>query len=109
MFSEKGELEVFNNQYQIQLGGRLNPMFYDRKRRSLKNRVDEPFYGVLSGVFYNGLKVLDKLAEKDYHVKAEGDVSYYQFTKSVEPSTPKPYSISDKFLPLDGVGIVILF
>lgn len=84
----------------------MNPVLFDRKRRSLKNRVNEPFVGVLSGVYYNGIRILDKLAEKDSHIKAEGDVAFYQTNKTVPSASTKPYSISDSFFPLDGVGIV---
>lgn len=58
------QLQVFNSQSQIQVGGKWTK----------KNRIERPFSGVISGVVVNGLRVLDLAAEKDVHASIRGDV-----------------------------------
>ncbi|KAG5887691.1 hypothetical protein JTB14_002012 [Gonioctena quinquepunctata] len=59
------QLQVFNSQSQIQIGGKWNK----------KGRIERPFSGVISGVVVNGLRILDLAAEKDVHASIRGDVS----------------------------------
>ncbi|CAH1169814.1 unnamed protein product [Phaedon cochleariae] len=58
------QLQVFNSQSQIQVGGKWNK----------KSRIERPFSGVISGVVVNGLRILDLAAEKDVHASIRGDV-----------------------------------
>lgn len=58
------QLQVFNSQSQIQIGGKWTK----------KNRIERPFSGIISGVVVNGLRVLDLAAEKDVHASIRGDV-----------------------------------
>lgn len=59
------QLQIFNSQSQIQIGGKWN------KNRS---RIERPFTGIVAGVVVNGLRVLDLAAEKDIHTSIRGDV-----------------------------------
>ncbi|GLV43351.1 Neurexin 1 [Carabus blaptoides fortunei] len=59
------QLQVFNSQSQIQVGGKWNRG---------KSRVERPFTGILAGVVVNGMRVLDLAAEKDTHTSIRGDV-----------------------------------
>ncbi|XP_045465239.1 neurexin-1 isoform X1 [Harmonia axyridis] len=59
------QLQVFNSQSQIQIGGKWSKG---------KSRIERPFNGIVSGVVVNGLRVLDLAAEKDGHVSIRGDV-----------------------------------
>ncbi|XP_023310853.1 neurexin-1-like [Anoplophora glabripennis] len=58
------QLQVFNSQSQIQIGGKW----------SKKGRIERPFSGIISGVVVNGLRILDLAAEKDVHASIRGDV-----------------------------------
>ncbi|XP_023027641.2 neurexin 1 isoform X2 [Leptinotarsa decemlineata] len=58
------QLQVFNSQSQIQIGGKWNK----------KGRIERPFSGIISGVVVNGLRILDLAAEKDIHASIRGDV-----------------------------------
>ncbi|KAJ8924521.1 hypothetical protein NQ315_007319 [Exocentrus adspersus] len=58
------QLQVFNSQSQIQIGGKW----------SKKGRIERPFSGIISGVVVNGLRILDLVAEKDVHASIRGDV-----------------------------------
>ncbi|XP_069035810.1 neurexin 1a isoform X22 [Lepisosteus oculatus] len=53
------QLTIFNSQTTIKIGGK------DRSR---------PFQGQLSGLYYNGLKVLNMAVESDPNIKIEGSV-----------------------------------
>ncbi|XP_063921501.1 neurexin 1 isoform X2 [Zophobas morio] len=59
------QLQVFNSQSQIQIGGKWSKG---------KSRIERPFSGIMSGVVVNGLRVLDLAAEKDLHTSIRGDV-----------------------------------
>lgn len=59
------QLQVFNSQSQIQVGGKWGRG---------KSRIERPFTGIISGVVVNGLRVLDLAAEKDIHASIRGDV-----------------------------------
>ncbi|XP_076267809.1 neurexin 1-like isoform X2 [Rhynchophorus ferrugineus] len=63
------QLQVFNTQSQIQIGGKWSRG---------KKRIDRPFSGTISGVVVNGLRVLDLAAEKDIHASIRGDVALIQ-------------------------------
>ncbi|KAJ8973829.1 hypothetical protein NQ317_009474 [Molorchus minor] len=58
------QLQVFNSQSQIQIGGKW----------SKKGRIERPFSGIISGVVVNGLRIQDLAAEKDIHASIRGDV-----------------------------------
>ncbi|XP_059574368.1 neurexin-2-beta isoform X3 [Alligator mississippiensis] len=53
------QLTIFNSQAAIKIGGRDQ---------------DRPFQGQISGLYYNGLKVLALAAESDPNVRAEGNL-----------------------------------
>lgn len=60
------QLSVFNSQAKIQVGGKKNP---------LKGIIERPFKGTLAGLSFNGLRVLDLVAEHDSRVTVEGNVA----------------------------------
>lgn len=67
LFSHLGhQLSVFNNQAAIQIGGKWNRE---------KQRIERPFSGVISGLVFNGLRILDLAYEKDRRTEIRGDVS----------------------------------
>ncbi|XP_061429961.1 ryanodine receptor 3-like [Lethenteron reissneri] len=55
--TEMRQLTIFNSQAWIRIGGRDRP---------------HPFQGLLSGLYYNGLKVLNLAAASDAHTRTEG-------------------------------------
>jgi len=59
------QLSVFNSQSQVQLGG---------KWHRAKQRIERPFVGVIAGVVFNGIRVLDFAADKDPNVGIRGEV-----------------------------------
>ncbi|XP_066263047.1 neurexin 1 isoform X2 [Euwallacea similis] len=63
------QLQVFNRQSQIQVGGKWG--------RS-KKRIERPFSGIISGVVVNSLRMLDLTAEKDVHAAVRGGVALVQ-------------------------------
>ncbi|XP_075048196.1 neurexin 3 isoform X6 [Mixophyes fleayi] len=66
-------LTIFNTQAQIAIGGK------DRGR---------PFQGQLSGIYYNGLKVLNMAAEHNPHVNISGSVRLVGEVPSILGTTP---------------------
>ncbi|PNF32109.1 hypothetical protein B7P43_G02829 [Cryptotermes secundus] len=62
---EGHQLSVFNSQAQIQIGGKWN---------HAKQRVERPFSGVMAGLVFNGLRLLDLASEKDGRTSVRGDV-----------------------------------
>lgn len=56
---------MFNSQAQIQIGGKWN---------DAKQRVERPFSGVMAGLVFNGLRLLDLASEKNGHILVRGDV-----------------------------------
>ncbi|XP_063295667.1 neurexin 3 isoform X3 [Pelobates fuscus] len=71
---DKGRpLTIFNTQAQIAIGGK------DRGR---------PFQGQLSGLYYNGLKVLNMAAEHSPHVNISGSVRLVGEVPSILGTTP---------------------
>ena len=59
------QLQVFNSQSQIQIGGKWSKG---------KSRIERPFIGSVAGVVVNGMRILDLAAEKDIHTSIRGDV-----------------------------------
>ncbi|PSN31987.1 Neurexin-3 [Blattella germanica] len=59
------QLSVFNSQSQIQIGGKWN---------HAKQRIERPFSGVMAGLVFNGLRLLDLASEKDGRTSVRGDV-----------------------------------
>ncbi|KAJ8290285.1 hypothetical protein GJAV_G00010950, partial [Gymnothorax javanicus] len=84
---EKGrQLTIFNTQATITIGG------HDRKR---------PFQGQLSGLYYNGLKVLNMAAEGNPNIKINGSVRLVGDVPSVLGSattTSVPPEMSTTFI-----------
>ncbi|KAM4690208.1 neurexin-3 isoform 1-T1 [Rhinophrynus dorsalis] len=66
-------LTIFNTQAQIAIGGK------DRGR---------PFQGQLSGLYYNGLKVLNMAAEHNPHINISGSVRLVGEVPSILGTTP---------------------
>lgn len=64
-FVEGDQLQVFNSQSQIQIGGKWSKG---------KSRIERPFAGIIAGVVVNGMRILDLAAEKDIHTLIRGDV-----------------------------------
>ncbi|XP_052352405.1 neurexin-3a-beta-like isoform X4 [Oncorhynchus keta] len=84
---EKGrQLTIFNTQALVTIGGS------DRSR---------PFQGQLSGLYYNGLKVLNMAAEGNPNIKINGSVRLVGDTPSVAGSartTAQPPELSTTFI-----------
>ncbi|XP_041122157.1 neurexin 3a isoform X30 [Polyodon spathula] len=84
---EKGrQLTIFNTQATITIGGN------DRKR---------PFQGQLSGLYYNGLKVLNMAAENNPNIKTNGSVRLVGDVPSVlgsSTTTSMPLEMSTTFI-----------
>lgn len=59
------QLQVFNSQSQIQIGGKWSKG---------KSRIERPFSGTVAGIVVNGMRILDLAAEKDIHTSIRGDV-----------------------------------
>lgn len=60
------QLSVFNSQSHIQVGGKWN---------RAKQKVERGFAGVVSGLVFNGLRLLDLAAESDPRTEIRGDVT----------------------------------
>ncbi|XP_048392679.1 neurexin 1a isoform X1 [Stegostoma tigrinum] len=80
---DKGrQLTIFNSQATIKIGGK------DK---------DRPFQGQLTGLYYNGLKVLNMAAESDPNIRIEGNVRLVGEASSMTTettTTSKPAEIS---------------
>ncbi|XP_053330661.1 neurexin 3 isoform X2 [Spea bombifrons] len=72
-FQKGRPLTIFNTQAQIAIGGK------DRGR---------PFQGQLSGLYYNGLKVLNMAAEHSSHINISGSVRLVGEVPSILGTTP---------------------
>ncbi|XP_065225027.1 neurexin 1 isoform X2 [Planococcus citri] len=73
------QLSVFNNQATIQLGGKWN---------RLKQRIERHFGGIISGLEFNGLRILDLASEKDRRTEIRGDVTRVSMIKNRVISEP---------------------
>ncbi|XP_059504539.1 neurexin 1a isoform X34 [Stegostoma tigrinum] len=76
------QLTIFNSQATIKIGGK------DK---------DRPFQGQLTGLYYNGLKVLNMAAESDPNIRIEGNVRLVGEASSMTTettTTSKPAEIS---------------
>ena len=58
-------MHIFNSQSQIQIGGKWNPN---------KSRIERPFFGIISGLVINGLRVLDLAANGNTQISTRGEV-----------------------------------
>lgn len=67
------QLSVFNNQAAIQIGGKWN---------RVKQRIERPFGGIISGLVFNGLRILDLAYEKDRRTEIRGDVTRVNTVKN---------------------------
>uniref|UniRef100_A0A0P4XQR9 Neurexin-2-beta n=1 Tax=Daphnia magna TaxID=35525 RepID=A0A0P4XQR9_9CRUS len=56
---------IFNSQSQIHVGGSWN---------EVKSKVDRPFVGIIAGLVFNGIRVLDLAAERDPRIQIRGDI-----------------------------------
>ncbi|KAI8515077.1 Neurexin [Branchiostoma belcheri] len=103
------QLSVFNSQAYIRLGGRGSSN--GRSRRA----VDKPYFvGMLSGFYYNDIKVLDLARQKDPRVRVEGDVKAVKppsmptrvppLPVPPQPRKPVPPSDEDDILVMSGSG-----
>ncbi|XP_062911931.1 neurexin 1a isoform X17 [Mobula hypostoma] len=76
------QLTIFNSQATIKIGGK------DK---------DRPFQGQLTGLYYNGLKVLNMAAENDPNIRIEGNVRLVGEVSSMTTettTTSKPHEVS---------------
>jgi len=85
-------LTVFNSQNMVQIGGRMVES---------KNKIDNPFQGVLSGVIYNKLHLLELAFQKREGIRLKGTVNFLQsipsdYKQKIEsmPRSPEPSSNS---------------
>nr|CAH0109280.1 unnamed protein product [Daphnia galeata] len=56
---------IFNSQSQIHVGGSWN---------EVKSKVDRPFVGIIAGLVFNGIRVLDLAAERDPKIQIRGEI-----------------------------------
>ncbi|XP_039597894.1 neurexin 3a isoform X4 [Polypterus senegalus] len=81
---EKGrQLTIFNTQATITIGGS------DRKR---------PFQGQMSGLYYNGLKVLNMASERNPNIKINGSVRFMGNLPTVSGTASVPTDTSTTFI-----------
>ncbi|XP_049829259.1 neurexin-1 isoform X6 [Schistocerca gregaria] len=59
------QLTVFNSQSKVQVGGKWN---------NYTKRIERPFSGVMAGIVFNGLRILDLAAEGDVRTTLRGDM-----------------------------------
>ncbi|RWS30095.1 neurexin-1-like protein [Leptotrombidium deliense] len=59
------QLTMLNSHAKLQVGGR---------KSSIKSTIEMPFHGIMSGVVFNGLHLLDMAAERDPRVIVDGDI-----------------------------------
>ncbi|XP_053395317.1 neurexin-1-like isoform X3 [Mercenaria mercenaria] len=81
------KMSVFNSQARIMIGG----------RKISQGDITHAFQGTVSGVVFNGMRILDLLKEGDPRVSAEGNVSLVNPSISIPPPVPvKTPSATDK-------------
>ncbi|XP_052769324.1 neurexin-1-like isoform X2 [Mya arenaria] len=68
------KMTVFNSQARVMIGGRLDS----------HGRISKAFHGTVSGLVYNGVRILDQLKHGDPRVRSEGDVSLVQREQPVQ-------------------------
>uniref|UniRef100_A0A914V1I2 Laminin G domain-containing protein n=1 Tax=Plectus sambesii TaxID=2011161 RepID=A0A914V1I2_9BILA len=87
--SDERQLFTLNMQYRVSLGGRptetdhRRPSFLRLRRRLRRTSaglvgrtlIERPFTGVLTGVNYNGLRILDMHAQGDGRIRQLGDIA----------------------------------
>jgi leucine-rich repeat transmembrane neuronal protein 1/2 len=89
------QLSVFNSEAQVQIGGKWN---------HAKQRVERPFSGVMAGLVFNGLRLLDLASEKDGRTSVRGDV---QLMTGIRDRQHEPlqrmqqvgFNVCDKYQP----------
>ncbi|XP_023227763.1 neurexin-3-like [Centruroides sculpturatus] len=59
------QLSIFNNHSKIQVGG---------KKNAIRDSIDRPFQGVITGLVFNGIRILDMASENDPRITIKGDV-----------------------------------
>lgn len=59
------QLSIFNNHSKIQVGG---------KKNAIRDSIDRPFQGVITGLVFNGIRILDMASENDPRITVKGDV-----------------------------------
>lgn len=69
------QLATFNAQATIQIGGKQRKPQSGRERVKREAPIERPFTGVISGLVFNNLRILDLAAEGDPRVTVDGDVS----------------------------------
>lgn len=93
------QLSVFNSQAKIQVGGRWS---------AGKKKVERAFSGVISGLVFNGIRVLDLAAAEDRRTLVRGDVQVGQSRLSTGPPRAPPLRLpiySPLFSAADQVAI----
>lgn len=83
------QLSVFNTQGKVLIGGKWDPS---------SHAIERPFSGVMSGLVFNGQRILDLAAEKDARITAIGDVQLMSSMSNrihVPPPTMQQASINN--------------
>lgn len=68
----------------------------------MKQRIERPFGGIISGLVFNGLRILDLAYEKDRRTEIRGDVIRVTAVKN-RIQEPMPYQ------QMQPVRIILLF
>ncbi|XP_063235605.1 neurexin 1 isoform X2 [Bacillus rossius redtenbacheri] len=97
------QLTVFNSQAQVQVGGKWN---------RAKQRAERSFAGVVAGVSFNGLRLLDLAAEKDPHTSVKGDARLmsgladrqFEPLQRMQQTPPNGYVVPSDDLVYSGAG-----
>ncbi|XP_060602155.1 neurexin-1-like isoform X2 [Ruditapes philippinarum] len=77
------KMNVFNSQARIMIGGRKNS----------QGEITNAFQGTISGVVFNGLRILDLLKERDPRISSEGNVTLVHPSSPILP--PEPVEIAN--------------
>ncbi len=59
------QLTIFNSHSKVQIGG---------KKNSIRDSIEKPFQGIISGFVFNRHRLLDMAVEDDSRITVEGDV-----------------------------------
>jgi len=85
---------VFNSQSSIEVGGILNPAYSIKNDENKKYRIDQPFFGKMSKVYFNNVEPIKLYRQNHSGTFAYGDVqligvnSFYPINNT---STQSPY------------------
>uniref|UniRef100_T1L145 Laminin G domain-containing protein n=2 Tax=Tetranychus urticae TaxID=32264 RepID=T1L145_TETUR len=90
--SGRRQLTVFNSHHKIQIGGKMN---------TVKDYLEKPFTGIISGLLYNGYRLLDLAMDNDPRIEFKGDVLLV--TSTGNPRKESKSKPNESFKPEDNL------